>query len=105
MFAAASVPLGALVGLFTLRPRRAGVFAGIAGMAVAGLVSGALAAAGVVFDLREFQDPQWTVGLAAGAVIGCLVGWYAWDVLRGTQPPADEAPDAERGAAADGGDM
>lgn len=105
VFAAASIPLGALVGRFTLRPRRAGVLAGIASMAVAGLVSGALAAAGVVFDPRVFQDPRWTVGLAAGAVIGCLVGWYVWDVLRGTQPPANEAPDAERGAAKDGGDI
>ena len=105
VFAAASVPLGALVGLFTLRPRRAGIFAGAAGMAVAGLLSGALAAAGLVFDPRAFQDPRWTAGLAVGAVIGCLVGWYVWDVLRGTQPPAGEAPDAEPGAAADGGGM
>jgi hypothetical protein len=96
VFAAASVPLGALVGLFTLRPRRAGVFAGVAGMAVAGLLSGALSAAGVVFDPRAFQDPRWTVGLAVGALIGCLVGWYVWDVARGPQPPAGEpSQDAE----------
>src|SRR4051812_8162535 len=66
VFVAASVPLGALVGLFTLRPRRAGVLAGMAGMAVAGLASGALAAAGVVLDPGVMSDPRWAVGLAAG---------------------------------------
>ncbi len=102
VFAAASVPLGAVVGLFTLRPRRAGVLGGMAGMAVAGLLSGAMFAAGLAFDPRLFQDPRWTAGLAVFAVIGCLVGAYVWDVARGPQPPADEPPQGgDPGAAPD----
>jgi hypothetical protein len=92
VFAAVSVPLGAAVGLFTLRPRRAGVLAGMAGTAVAGVLSGALSAAGLVFDPRVFQDPRWTTGLAVGALFGCFAGWYVWDVIRGPQPPAGDPP-------------
>lgn len=77
-----SAPLGALVGWFTLRARRAGALAGIAGMGVAGVASGLLAAPGVVIDPHVFRDPRWTMGLAVGAVIGCLIGWYVWDVVR-----------------------
>src|SRR5262245_24177061 len=106
VFAAVSVPLGAAVGAFTLRPVRAGVMAGAAGMAVAGLLSGALSVAGVLFDPATFPDPRWTVGLAAGAVVGCLAGWYVWDVARGPQPPAggpeqDSEPGAARASARD----
>ena len=90
VFAVVSAPMGAAVGALTLRPRRAGVLAGMAGMMVAGALSGALSVAGVVFDPTTFQDPRWTVGLAAGAVVGCLLGWYVWDVARGPQPPAGE---------------
>src|SRR5262245_60771436 len=85
MFAALSLPLGAVVGLFTLRPRFAGVLAGMAGMGVAGVVSGVLAILGVVLDPKATTDPRQTVGLAVGALIGCLIGWYVWDVLRGPQ--------------------
>jgi hypothetical protein len=102
VFAAASVPLGALVGLLTLRSPRAGVFAGMAGMAVACLASGAFTVLGVVFDPRVFRDPRWTTGLGAAAVIGGLAGWYVWDEFRGPQPPVtDEAPDTEPGVAPD----
>lgn len=103
VFAAVSVPLGAAVGAYTLRPRRAGVLAGVAGMGVAGLLSGVFWAAGVVLAPRVFRDPRWTVGLAAGAVVGCLVGWYVWDVVRGPQSQVGTPPqDSETSATDDG---
>lgn len=92
VFLVVSIPLGAVVGLLTLRPPWTGALAGMTGMAVAGLLSGALSAAGVLFDPRAFRDPRWTVGLAVGAVIGCLIGWYVWDVVRGSSPPDEVAP-------------
>ena len=68
---------------------------------------GVLAVAGVVFDPRVFRDPRWTMGLGVGAVIGCLIGWYVWDLVRGPQPPAgaeglDTAPDPAARRAEDG---
>jgi hypothetical protein len=96
VFAAVSVPLGALVGWFTLRPARAGTLGGMAGMAVAGVVSGATAALGMVLDPHEFTSPRLAMALGAGAVFGCLIGLYVWDVVRGPQPPAsDEVPEVE----------
>ncbi|WP_020474652.1 hypothetical protein [Zavarzinella formosa] len=85
VFAAASMPLGAVVGRFTLRPPRAGVLAGIAGMAVAGVISGVLAALGAILDPRVLTNPRQAVALGAGAVVGCLVGWLVWDTMRGPQ--------------------
>ena len=104
VFAAVSVPLGALVGQFTLRPRRAGVLAGAAGMAVAGVVSGVSAALGVVLDPGIITNPRQAVALGAGAVVGCLVGWLVWDSVRGPQPPTTGGPppEDEPGGAADG---
>lgn len=87
-FAAASVPLGAAVGFFTLKPRRAGLLAGIVGMVVAGVISGAANAIGVALDPRVLTDPRWAVGFGVAAVIGCLIGWYVWDVARGPQSPS-----------------
>lgn len=94
VFLAASAPLGAIVGLFTLQPRRAGVLAGVAGMVVAGLVSGALSAIGLIFNPAVLQDPRWTAGLGVGAVAGGLAGMYVWDVARSPQPSMNDE-DAE----------
>lgn len=74
-------------------------------MSLAGVMSGALAVAGVMFDPRVFRDPRWTMGLGVGAVIGCLMGWYVWDLVR-PQPPADnEVPEAKPGGAPDPDDL
>ncbi len=96
VFAAVSAPLGAIVGWFTLRPPRAGVLAGMAGMAVAGVVSGGSAALGVVLKPGVITNPRQAIALSPGAVVGCLVGWLVWDSLRGSQPPAGEqSPDSK----------
>ena len=95
VFAAVAAPIGAVVGVFTLRPRRAGALAGAAGMLVAGLTSGALSAIGLVFDPAVLQDPRWTVGLGVGAVIGGFAGMYVWDVLRGEPPSRDDSLDSD----------
>jgi apolipoprotein N-acyltransferase len=82
VFASVSIPLGAVVGYFTLRPPRAGVLAGISGMATAAGLSWVATLLGVMLDPRTVNDPRWALALGAGAVLGCLFGWYIWDVVR-----------------------